>query len=282
MSAKTMGQVWDLDIPHNQLIVLLAMTDHADHSGGNMYPSMGLIAHKTGYSERQVKRIIKGLVEVGILILEKIGNGTTNTYRADFSKTAKKKPYKSSDKMSPLDADTRDTAMSQGVGHLDVTPTHDIQMSPEPSVKPSVNHYDDSKVVTMPHAVMEEEKKDTKSKANYYDAAMVLAALFGISELKTKQDKSFYTGIAKALVLAGIPMEEFSQYKKWVEKQSKSQGGWDVTASSLSAKSRPSLYVAKRNAHLAQQANPNNIVVKQQEDTDIAQAHILNALKDAS
>ena len=141
----------------------------------------------------------------------------------------------------------------------------------------------ETKTTTMPQAVMEEEKKDTNGKANnYYDAAMVLAALFGISELKTKQDRSFYIGIAKALILAGIPMEEFSQYKKWVEKQSHSQGDWGVTPNSLSAKSRPSLYVAKRDAHLAQQAKNHDGTVKQQDDTDIAQAHIFNILKDAS
>lgn len=29
MSVKVMGQVWDLDLPHNKLLVLLAMADHA-------------------------------------------------------------------------------------------------------------------------------------------------------------------------------------------------------------------------------------------------------------
>lgn len=279
MSAKTMGQVWDLDIPHNQLIVLLAMTDHADHNGGNMYPSMGLIAHKTGYSERQVKRIIKGLVQIGLLVLEKIGNGTVNVYRVDFSNATKKKPYKTSDKMSPLADVTHDTAMSQGVGHLDVTPTHDIQMSPEPSLKPSVNHIDDQKVITMPQAVMEETNDTNGKKANVYEAGVAMAKLFGIETL-SKKDKAFYGGIGKTLLEAGILIEEFPQYKQWVEKLSRNQGGWEVTPNSLTNKSRPSLYAAKRNAHLAQEAKKAG-QASPQDDTEIAQAHILSILKGA-
>lgn len=279
MSAKTMGQVWDLDIPHNQLLVLLAMTDHADHSGGNMYPSMGLIAHKTGYSERQVKRVIKALVSAGILILEKIGNGTVNVYRVDFSNAKKKEPYKTRDKMSPPQEATHDK-MSQEGGHSYVTPTHDIAMSPEPSLEPSLNYIDDSKVITIPKAVMVEESKDTKpttsngKKNAYYDAAMVVAGLFGITELKTDKDKSFYIGIAKTLLQSGMSMEEIPQYKKWVDKQSQSQGNWEVTPNSLTAKSRPALYMVKQQGKQTTPTKPSP-----QSSKDAAYAQVLNLIK---
>lgn len=278
MSAKTMGQVWDLDIPHNQLLVLLAMTDHADHSGGNMYPSIGLIAHKTGYSERQVKRVIKALVSAGILILEKIGNGTVNVYRANFSDAKKKEPYKTRDKMSPPQDATHDK-MSQEGGHNYVTPTRDIAMSPKPSLEPSLNHIDDQKVITMPQAVMEETNDTNGKKPNAYEAGVAVAKLFGIETL-SKKDKAFYGGIGKTLLEAGIPIEEFPQYKQWVEKLSRNQGGWEVTPNSLTNKSRPSLYAAKRNAHLAQEAKKAG-QASPQDDTEIAQAHILSILKGA-
>ena len=39
MSVKIMSQVWELDIDHSEMIVLLAMADHADDDGQNCYPS---------------------------------------------------------------------------------------------------------------------------------------------------------------------------------------------------------------------------------------------------
>ena len=68
MSGKVSGMIWDLDLPHSQAWVLLAMADHADHEGNNVFPSVDLIAWKTNYSERQVQRIVKQLRDGKILI----------------------------------------------------------------------------------------------------------------------------------------------------------------------------------------------------------------------
>ena len=68
MSVKIMGQVWDADLPKDEKFVLLAYADHADHTGGNVYPSIGLIAWKTGYSERSVQRATHELEEAGIML----------------------------------------------------------------------------------------------------------------------------------------------------------------------------------------------------------------------
>ncbi len=69
MSDRTKGMVWEMDLPHAEKWVLLAMADHADHDGGNIYPGMQLIAWKTDYSERHVKRIVASLMRKGILQL---------------------------------------------------------------------------------------------------------------------------------------------------------------------------------------------------------------------
>lgn len=277
MSAKTMGQVWDLDIPHNQLIVLLAMTDHADHSGGNMYPSMGLIAHKTGYSERQVKRIIKSLVEVGILILEKIGNGTTNTYRADFSNTAKKKPYKSSDKVSPLADDTHDTAMSPHLGHPDVTPTHDIQMSPKPSVEPSVNHTDDSKVVTMPQA---DGKKENKANP-WYDA---VKEVFGHTGSLNTEYSKFLRGVAtnkryKPYNLE-TPLDNPEQLIAWGKWYRKTVLGGNQSLNMVQSPEKIQSSIASWQWTIAKQLEQS--IKPVMDDTEQFQAYLLTMLRDAS
>jgi hypothetical protein len=84
MSVKIMGQVWDLDnelIKREEKYVLLAYTDHADHEGGNIYPSIELICEKTGYKERAVQLITRSLEEKGFLVADGKGRNGTNKWR---------------------------------------------------------------------------------------------------------------------------------------------------------------------------------------------------------
>lgn len=136
MSVKIMGQVWDLDLPANKLLVLLAMTDHADHNGENIYPSIELVAWKTGYSESQARRVIKSLVKDGILSSQ-LRPGKTTLYSVHLEKGKLKQPFK---RLSTGGQnDTPSIAMTpQGLHSYD-TPTPSIAMTPEPSVKPSNN-----------------------------------------------------------------------------------------------------------------------------------------------
>ena len=142
MSVKVMGQVWDLDLPHNQLIILLAMADHADHDGGNVYPSIGLIAWKTGYSERTVQRVISTLIGDGILECVDDTSGYVRKYHIHADKGNQKKPYKpkNDQKYNPRQnvTPTPDTAMSPLLPTQLCHPTPDTAMSPESSIKPSI------------------------------------------------------------------------------------------------------------------------------------------------
>src|SRR3990172_1727444 len=81
VSVKIMGQVWDLELPYTEKLVLLAYADHSDHEGRNIYPSVNLIAEKTGYSERHVQRITRELQKKKLLILEGEGKGGRNLTR---------------------------------------------------------------------------------------------------------------------------------------------------------------------------------------------------------
>lgn len=134
MSVQAMARVWDLDLPHAERLVLLALADHADHVGDNIYPSIGLIAWKTGYSSRQVQRIIKSLIQMEILCVIDQPEGQTTIYRMDLKAGTVKEPY--------LRQNVRGDKMS-GVTkrppkpRQNVTPTPDIAMSPKPPVEPS-------------------------------------------------------------------------------------------------------------------------------------------------
>ena len=94
MSVKIMGQVWDLDLPHNEQSILLAMADHADHEGNNVYPSNGLVAWKTGLSKDTVRRSKKKLESLKILVLVRATPGQTKLYRIDISAGPVKTPFK--------------------------------------------------------------------------------------------------------------------------------------------------------------------------------------------
>ena len=80
MSVKVMGWVWDQDLPQNEKFVLLAYADHADHDGRNIFPSVDLIALKTGYSRMSVQRRVNKLKDKMFLVHYGIGSKGTNKY----------------------------------------------------------------------------------------------------------------------------------------------------------------------------------------------------------
>ena len=142
MSVKAMARVWELQLPHSQRLVLLAMADHADHEGERIFPSLRLTAWKTGYSVRQVQRIIEQLLESKILLTDNQRHGYRGTkcYRLDLQ-AGKVKPPFSHDKMSTVDKMTIDKMSTHDILTPDyrqnVVGTLDIAMSTEPSVEPT-------------------------------------------------------------------------------------------------------------------------------------------------
>ena len=95
MSAKAVAQVWEMDLPHNWQSVLLALADHADHEGRNAHPGLPLLAWKSGYSTRQVRRILADLEEAGVIeptSAKAGGRGVVTRYRIHFARVGRKAP----------------------------------------------------------------------------------------------------------------------------------------------------------------------------------------------
>lgn len=108
MSVKVMGRVWELDLPANEKFVLLALADHADHDGNNVFPGLELIAFKTGYTTQQVRRIERKLETRKILIAVSRKPGKRIEYRIDMNAgTIRQRLH--TDKMSPPDPLHSDT-----------------------------------------------------------------------------------------------------------------------------------------------------------------------------
>lgn len=96
MSVRLMGEVWGLDVDHARLLVLLALADHADDRGRNIYPSLGLVAWKTGYSKRRIRAIVSELREHGVLVQVRRSHWhRAAVYHLDVSKLPRKIPFES-------------------------------------------------------------------------------------------------------------------------------------------------------------------------------------------
>lgn len=92
-----MGQVFDLALSHSQAWVLLAMADHADHLGERIWPSVALLAWKTGYCERQTQAILGQLRALGVIefVQKATGRpGQTNHYRLTLERGPFKPPFR--------------------------------------------------------------------------------------------------------------------------------------------------------------------------------------------
>lgn len=95
MSVVVMSKVWELDLPHNEAFVLLALADHADDQGGSIFPSLQRIAWKTGYSKRAVWTIMKRLEGAGILCqVDGPRQHRPPTYEIDFERAPRKAPFR--------------------------------------------------------------------------------------------------------------------------------------------------------------------------------------------
>lgn len=83
MSVKAIGWVWDNSQSEGAArLVLLAIADCANASGGDAWPSVAELCRKTRLSERGVQKAIRKLTEVGELrVMRNTGRGRTNRYR---------------------------------------------------------------------------------------------------------------------------------------------------------------------------------------------------------
>ena len=121
MSSKATGIVWESALPRREKYVLLALSDHAKEDGTDVYPSIWRIIWKTGYSETQVRDIMRSLMKMGILILVHKGgqhDGDVNRYRIDLKAIPMLQEFK--DWLAERRADekkkTTETAPSGGYG----------------------------------------------------------------------------------------------------------------------------------------------------------------------
>lgn len=86
MSVEVMGVAWYVSgLTPAQKAVLVALADHANPDGRNIYPSVNRITYKTSYSERTVRRALKDLRDTGLIkVARKSTHHSTTQYALDL------------------------------------------------------------------------------------------------------------------------------------------------------------------------------------------------------
>ena len=82
MSVRVMAAVWQLDLPWMEKYVLVALADHADHEGEDIWPGRDYLLSKTGLSRNSLLRSLASLKLRGLVEIVELGNrGRRTTYR---------------------------------------------------------------------------------------------------------------------------------------------------------------------------------------------------------
>lgn len=207
MSAKIMGLAFELDLPANKMLVLLAMADHAQHDGSRVFPSIGLIAWKTGYSDKQTRRIIHALVKDNILIETRSSKGRyPSEYQINLAAGKRKQPCQigSVQTMAQPSQNGRDSAKKDLRKDGRVNPP--IAMGDKPPIQPSVKA--NTKNPPIPPTLEKTNGGEDKCKA------MILAwhiAKGGDSNLPIDRNM-VYRDIASKLIQAGLTPEDVTRF----------------------------------------------------------------------
>ena len=138
MSIRLMSDVWRLDLPTVEKMVLLVIADHANDEGTQAYPSQATIAAKASISIRTVQRAVNTLCAQGYIRMFKHAGGSADC-RED------RRPHLYQINLNALRGDTVTRRTSDADGAT-ITTSTGRQSRPmnhplEPSLKPSI-HFD--------------------------------------------------------------------------------------------------------------------------------------------
>ena len=128
MSYRLQPLIWNTDMKPSQRFVMLALVDYADDNGQNIYPSIETLSRKTGYSERNVQRILKSLEDEGLILI--VGRSKYGTIRITLNLPA----------IQERKAVEDDTPTDDNLSQINdkMSQSYD-KMSPDPLLNPLIN-----------------------------------------------------------------------------------------------------------------------------------------------
>lgn len=129
-----MSQVWQMGLPTTEKMILLVLADHADDDGRNCWPSVATIARKASVSERQVQRLLQGLIGQGFIRVDRQAGGTRDM-RDDRRPNAYTITLNGATYTPPREDERGDIGAPRG----DIHDAHGVKpTSPKPSIEPSI------------------------------------------------------------------------------------------------------------------------------------------------
>lgn len=153
---------------HAQQAILLALADHGQDDGSRIYPSYARVAWKSGYSRRQVKRLVLGLIKLGAI--QKIRRGGpragTNSYRLNLDAFPLKKPLEGSDILTP--PTVSEVVSPRPPGGDKTGRGGDIAMSPESSSESPKNHKKRARVIPKGSRASEKDEEGKRKRIRNY------------------------------------------------------------------------------------------------------------------
>lgn len=176
-----MSRVWGIELSHSQQSVLLAMAYFADEHGRNCRPSHPRLAWMTGYSERQISRAIRELIDMGTVKVMQLGtNNRPPIYSILIDQGTTKSPYQAQaafdgqiwddtlspqqyqqqigdDNLSPQTRNGDDTVSPQSTPNVDFVTPRDDTMSPDPINNQLVGGWGNSKPTHQPKRAHEKQ-----------------------------------------------------------------------------------------------------------------------------
>ena len=164
-----MALVWTKELTRTDKFILLALADHADDTGRSVRPSIDLVAWKTGYSSRHIKRRLAAYRTNGILtVLRKAGQHRPTEYKLNLDKIPNQAPFiskASRDNLSPqagADNDPRDDIDNT---RDDIEAPDGTPESPDSSLKPSSSNVNNLEAAIQEAALKFEQESTQWTKA---------------------------------------------------------------------------------------------------------------------
>src|SRR6185437_10994767 len=115
MSALLMGLVWGIQLDHQEQAVMLALADHAQDDGTQIFPSVDRLAWKTGYTRRNVQYVLRRLESKHLIIAvahEHGGRGCATEYIMRLDNGTAKAPFESKQKGAKYDKSDEERVQS--------------------------------------------------------------------------------------------------------------------------------------------------------------------------
>lgn len=186
-----------------QKAVLVALADHADDEGRDVFPSVELLTFKTSCGERTVRRALKDLREMGLIhVVREATYHLTTEYRLDL-------PEMQVRQSRPARAAERGArAAGHGVPERQSRPAR-------AAPKPSYNHHDQPSYNRMPE-LPTEALPDLSRNQEEQQAEMISAISAVVKQTYAiGMTENEFNSAAAALIARGVTCEQVRGFGRW-------------------------------------------------------------------